>query len=110
MRRGRILVLGRFTTAGTGVPTSQTGDCKGIATRTGVGVFAVTLPKKFSECEALVVGVSNEATDDKIPCRYNYTPATGVIDVTVMDASAVAATETTGMIVNIIAGFNSRST
>jgi hypothetical protein len=68
------------------------------------------LPKKFSECESLVVGVSNESTDDKIPCRYNYTPATGVVDVTVMDASAVAATETTGMIVNVIAVFNSRST
>lgn len=109
-RRGRIAIAGRFTTAGTGVPTSQVGDCKGVTTRTGVGVFNVTLPKKFSECEALNVTLSNEATDDKIVCRYNYAPATGIIDITVIDASTVAATETTGMIVHIQGTFNSRST
>jgi hypothetical protein len=109
-KRGRKVIAGSFVTANTSVPTSQLGDAKGVATRTGVGTFAVTLPKKYAECEALVASCDNGSEDDKVLSRSFYTRATGILAFSVRDISGAAATETTGVTVNFIAIMNDRST
>jgi hypothetical protein len=109
-KRGRKILAGSFVTANTGVPTSQLGDAKGVTTRTGVGSFIVTLPKKYGECEAIVASCDNGSEDDKVLSRsYYQRTSTGILSFSVRDISGAAATETTGVTVNFIAVMNDRS-
>jgi hypothetical protein len=100
-KRSRKLLAGAFTTAGTGVPTAI-GGSDGVAARTGVGAFTVTLPKKYG-CVSVYAGVSDQdAGDDKYLSRFSVSNSTGVtvITIVVWDQSGAAATETTGHVVN----------
>jgi hypothetical protein len=106
-KRSRKLLGGRFTTANTSAPTSAAGD--GTPARTGVGTFTVTLARKYSEKESLVVFVDNAADGDVIPVRGSYDATTGVITLITRDISGAAAADTTGLVVNWMMLANDRS-
>jgi len=99
-RRGCVVYCGQFTTANTSTPTSQVGKMATV-TRSGVGTFVVTIPKKLNTIFK-VASVDNSATDDKVAVRHTVatTSTTTTITIVVYDVSGAAAADTTGQIVD----------
>lgn len=95
----RVIASGTFTTAGTGQPT--TANLYGIAsiTRTGVGVFLVTL---LDSAKEYLVGLTTQCTPAlsvNAPVVSALSLANKTVTVSICTAGAVA--ETTGITVHV---------
>lgn len=97
-KRGRIDVCGSFSTANTGTPTTPKGD--GVAARTGVGTFTITLPAQYGDLECVLTHISGGAS------TIDATYSSGVITITTYTSGSAADTNT--LRVNWFATFSSR--
>lgn len=97
-KRGRIEMCGQFTTANTSAPTSAVGD--GVAARTGVGTFTITLPGKPGTLECMTPHISGGAST--IQAVYSA----GVITITTYTSGSAA--DTNALVVNWRATFHTR--
>lgn len=97
-KRGRIDLCGSFTTASTSAPTTPVGD--GVAARTGVGTFTVTLPFIPGTLESIIPHISGGSS------TIQATYSAGVITITTYTSGSAA--DTTALRVNWRATFSSK--
>ncbi len=92
-----VFVIANFTTAGTGAPTVN--EAQGVATitRTGVGVFEITLNRSWKNA-CVTLGLQH-TTQAATPVVTSVTPATRKIVVSMLAGST--ATETTGAVIHV---------
>lgn len=103
--RETVILVGTFTTAGTGVPTAATGDISSVA-RTAAGAYTVTLRHSYPQCDyadashrgadptldAKVVSAANVSTGSLTVASYTEDATTGIS----------AAADTTGKVIQIL--------
>lgn len=95
---GRVDLCGSFTTANTSAPTTPVGD--GVAARTGVGAFTVTLPFIPGSLVSIIPHISGGAS------TIQATYSAGVITITTYTSGSAA--DTNALRVNWMATFSSK--
>ena len=104
-KRSRKILTGSFVTAGTSSVTTPIGD--GVPARTGVGVFTVTLPKKWGIVDACMATITLAAAAASTIWSSVYDPTTGIV--TIKSQTGGSAADTTGATIQWIAVLSDRS-